>query len=124
MKGKSRSSLTTATDAQSIHLAVNTRIALWEGKGKIVPNRMCNLVLVCIKTQDCSDIILVITKLLWALCTFLMIEGRNARDQLDPMHLIHFYQWQSKGMLAAYEPRMRNSDLTIGIFRLIWSPAT
>ena len=85
---------------------------------------MCNLVLVCIKTQDCSDIILVITKLLWALCTFLMIEGRNARDQLDPMHLIHFYQWQSKGMLATYEPRMRNSDLTIGIFRLIWSPAT
>ena len=122
--GKNRSSLTTATDAQSIHLAVNTRIALWEGKGKIVPNRMCNLVLVCIKTQDCSDIILVITKLLWALCTFLMIEGRNARDQLDPMHLIHFYQWQSKGMLAAYEPRMRNSELTIGIFRLIWSPAT
>ena len=124
MKGKSRSSLTTATDAQSIHLAVNTRIALWEGKGKIVPNQMYNLVLVCIKTQDCSDIILVITKLLWALCTFLMIEGRNARDQLDPMHLIHFYQWQSKGMLAAYEPRMRNSELTIGIFRLIWSPAT
>ena len=122
--GKNRSSLTTATDAQSIHLAVNTRIALWEGKGKIVPNRMCNLVLVCIKTQDCSDIILVITKLLWALCTFLMIEGRNARDQLDPMYLIHFYQWQSKGMLAAYEPRMRNSELTIGIFRLIWSPAT
>ena len=124
MKGKSRSWLTTATDAQSIHLAVNTRIALWEGKGKIVPNLMCNLVLVCIKTQDCSDIILVITKLLWALCTFHMIEGRNARDQLDPMHLIYFYQWQSKGMLAAYEPRMRNSDLTIGIFRLIWSPAT
>ena len=71
---------------------------------------MCNLVLVCIKTQDCSDIILVITKLLWALCTFLMIEGRNARDQLDPMHLIHLYQWQSKGMLAAYEPRMQRPN--------------
>ena len=53
-----------------------------------------------------------------------MIEGRNARDQLDPMHLIHFYQSQSKEMLAAYESRIRNSDLTIGIFRLIWSPAT
>lgn len=106
MKGKSRSSLTTATDAQSIHLAVNTRTALWEGKGKIVPNRMCNLVQVCIKTRDCSDMILVIAKLHWALCKFHMIEGRNARDQI--------VSFDSR-MLAAYVPHMPNSDLKIGI---------
>lgn len=85
---------------------MNTRIALWEGKGKIVPNRMFNLVLVCIKTRDFSDIILVVAKLHWVLCKFHMIEGRNARDQI--------VSFDSR-MLATYVPRMPNSDLKIGI---------
>lgn len=89
---------------------MNTRIALWEGKGKIVPNRMCNLVLVCVKTKDYNDIVLVITKLQWALCKFHIIAGRNARD-----HIVSIINGSAKRMLAAYMPRMLNSDLKIGI---------